>query len=86
MLAKALFEKVPVSVKLHPVILKRMVGNARGITLDDLRGYDEQIFKSLKYLATDPTVDFDDLDMRFSIIDEEGQEIELIENGRNIQV
>ena len=48
--------------------------------------YDEQIYKSLKCLGTDPTLDFDSLDMRFVITSEEGKEIELIPNGAEVQV
>jgi hypothetical protein len=38
--------------------------------MKDLKIYDEQVFKSLKFLATDPTLDFESLDMRFTIMDE----------------
>ena len=38
-LAKALFEKVPVSVKLHPALIKRLIGYP--LSMQDLRLYDE---------------------------------------------
>jgi hypothetical protein len=40
-LAKSIFEKVPVSVKLHPVLLKLLLGTPNQINLEDLRIYDE---------------------------------------------
>jgi len=52
-LAKALFEKIPVNVKLNPVLLKRLVGNVSDLKLENLRDYDEQIYSSLRYLATE---------------------------------
>jgi E3 ubiquitin-protein ligase HUWE1 len=85
-LAKGLFEKVPVNVKLHPVVLKRLVGRTDLLRMEDLRDYDEQIYNSLQYLATDPTVDFEMMDLRFSIMDEDGSELDLIEGGRDIVV
>ena len=46
-LAKALFDRIPVNVKLNPVLLKRLVGNSKSIKLEDLRDYEEQIYNSL---------------------------------------
>lgn len=40
-LAKALFERIPVSVKLNPVLLKRLVGQTENLTIEDLKAYDE---------------------------------------------
>ena len=85
-LAKAIFEKIPVNIKLHPVMLKRLTANSQKIKVEDLRDFDEQIYKSLIYMATDPTVDLDLLELKFSMEAEDGQEIELIENGKNIDV
>ena len=85
-LAKALFEKVPVNVKLNPVVLKRLVGRTDQLRMDDLRDYDEQIYKSLLYLASEPMVDFAQMDLRFSVLDEEGFEVELIPGGKEVIV
>lgn len=85
-LAKALFDRIPVNVKLNPVLLKRLVGNSKSIKLEDLRDYDEQIFNSLQYLATTEDLDFEALDMKYSIQDDDGLEIALIENGLEIEL
>ncbi len=87
MLAKGIFEKVPVSVKLHPVLLKLLLGTANQINLEDLRIYDEQIYKSLLYLATqtNPSI-FEDLEMKFNIMRQDGYEVELIPGGNDIAV
>lgn len=85
-LAKAMFDKVPVNIKLHKVLLKRLVGRSHKIRIGDLRDFDEQIYKSLVYLATDPTVDVELLDMTFTLEGENGELIDLIEGGSDVLV
>lgn len=77
---------MPVSVKLHPALLKRLVGHSELICMDDLRDYDEQIYTSLKYLATEPDVDFEGLDLRFTLIKPNGEEIDLCPGGHDLAV
>lgn len=67
-LAKALFEKVPVSVKLHPVLIKRLTGHSQHLSMSDLKAYDLQIYNSLRYLLTTDSLDFEALDMNFTIL------------------
>lgn len=50
LLAKAMIEKVPVNIKLNTVILKQMVGRSHKLSINDVKQYDTQIFKSLKFL------------------------------------
>jgi len=85
-LAKAMFDKVPVNIKLHSVLLKRLVGRSHKIRIGDLRDFDEQIYKSLVYLATDPTVDVELLDMTFTLEGENGEVIELVKGGSDVLV
>jgi E3 ubiquitin-protein ligase HUWE1 len=58
----------------------------KSIGLEDLKSYDPQIYQSLNYIANDPNVDFKECDLKFTIMKEDGSEIELIPNGANIPV
>lgn len=77
-LGKAMFDKIPVNIKLHRVLLKRLVGRSQSLKIADLRDFDEQIYKSLIYLANDQTVDVDLLEMNFTLEGERGETIELV--------
>ena len=86
-MAKALFEKIPMNFKLNPIILKRIVGKTNEIRVDDLELYDENIYKSLTYLIDEKkSLNFNALDMLFTVAGPDGEEIELIPNGKDIMV
>lgn len=88
-LAKALFEKIPVLVNLNKIMLKKLVGlyqNDKYIVLDDLKNFDEQIYNSVKFMAEDPSIDYENEDFTFTIMKDDGEEIELIPNGKTIKV
>ena len=83
---KCLYENVLVDVEFAPFFLLRWFG--RHAYLDDLPSLDKQIYRSLvslkQYIG-----DFDDLAISFVLPrteEDEGPEIELITNGRNIPV
>ena len=58
----------------------------KSIGLEDLKSYDYQIYQSLKYLAEDKALDFDKQDFKFSVMKDNGQEIELVPKGKDIKV
>ncbi len=58
----------------------------RSIGVEDLKEYDYQIYQSLKFLNENKTMDFDTEDFKFSVMDQMGEEIDLIPNGKNIKV
>ena len=60
-----MFEKIPIGVKLSPLLLKRLVEEP--LKAADLRLYDQQIYNSVKYLAEDPNLDFDSLDFTYTV-------------------
>ncbi|CDW75488.1 hect e3 ubiquitin [Stylonychia lemnae] len=88
-LAKALFDKIPVNVSLNSAILKKLVAispKEQKITLEDLRDYDQQIYNSIKFISDDPSINFDEEEFYFTIIQDDGSEIELIKKGKETRV
>ena len=84
MLAKALFEKIPILIKINKFILKKLVKGKiakNSISYKDLKDYDYQIYKSIKFMAEDQTVDYESEDFKFVVIRDDGDEIDLIKNG-----
>jgi E3 ubiquitin-protein ligase HUWE1 len=84
-LAKALFDKIPINTRINPILLRRIVGRNL-LTIDDLKLYDPQIHFSVKFMADDPSVNFEDEEFYFTLMNSDGQEIELIENGKEVRV
>lgn len=56
------------------------------ICLEHLKSYDEQIYRSIKYIAEDPTIDLSAEDFTFNIMADDGTEVELVKNGSKIKV
>lgn len=54
--------------------------------MEDLQGYDLQIYNSIKYMAEDPHLNYEEEFFTFTIIDNYGQETELVKNGKNLKV
>lgn len=74
-------------VKLNKSLLKRLIGNkqtAEQITVEDLKDYDPQIYHSLKFIAEDPNIVFENEDFRFNLMNDEGMDIDLVKNGKDI--
>lgn len=85
--AKALFEKIPVMVNLNKTLLKLLVGQRpKDVSIEDLKDYDMQIYQSIKFMAEDPSIDLDYEDFRFTIMKNDGKEVDLIKDGSNIKV
>lgn len=83
---KCLYENVLIDVEFAPFFLLRWFG--RHAYLDDLPSLDRQTYRSLVSLKQ-YTGDFEDLAINFVLPrteDDEGPDIELIPNGRNIPV
>lgn len=40
----------------------------------------------MKFLASDPTIDFTSLELRMTVMNELGEEVELVQGGRDIEV
>lgn len=55
--------------------------------MEDLRDYDYQIYKSVAYLVNTPNLDDATLkDFTFSVVNESGEEIELLPGGAELSV
>jgi|LauGreDrversion4_2_1035121.scaffolds.fasta_scaffold3598274_1 hypothetical protein len=52
-------EKVPLNVKINPVMLKRITSRTHRISINDVKDYDLQIYKSLKYLIRQENCDLE---------------------------
>ena len=96
-LAKALFEKIPVLPRLSKALLCTLVTpfldksskshQDNGYTIDDLKDLDYQIYKSVAYIVQDPTLDEDTLnEFNFTVLNHKGEEVELIEDGADTKV
>jgi len=53
---------------------------------EELLYYDEGIYNSVKFLLTDTNIDWDNEEFYFVVMDDEGQEIELVPDGKNKRV
>jgi len=76
---------------LSKFILRKIVNGKRKdeqplTVLKDLLFYDVPIYNSLKYLLESEDVDWEVEDFRFSIINDEGEEKELIKHGKDTRV
>lgn len=88
-LAKALFEKIPVLLSLNKLLLSLLIGNHSAtsqVKLDDLKYYDTQIYNSIKFLAEDPTMDFQLDEFFYTIMKDDGEEVELCKDGKSKRV
>jgi E3 ubiquitin-protein ligase HUWE1 len=54
--------------------------------VEDLKHYDPQIYNSIKFMAEDPNLNYDEEDFRFTVIREDGEEVELKKGGKDIRV
>lgn len=82
LIGKALFEGVVLDVHLALPLLKHMLGVP--ISFSDLEFLDEDLHRNCNWLKQNSQVDV--LCLTFSIMMENGQEVDLKENGRNIDV
>ncbi len=83
-LAKALFEGIPIQMELNKTILGRLLSTTIShfeVSLEDLRGYDYQIYQSMKFIAEDPYLNLDKEDFTFTVMRDDGVEVELVKNG-----
>ncbi|KAF1330888.1 Hect e3 ubiquitin ligase, partial [Globisporangium splendens] len=82
LIGKALFEGLVLDVHLALPLLKHVLGIP--ISFSDLEFLDEDLHRNSKWLKTNTQVE--NLCLTFSIMMENGKEVDLKENGRNIDV
>ena len=63
-IGKALLEGIPISAKLNWLLIKELINQA--ITLEDVKYYDPQLYKSFTYLV-DKNCDFESLCLTFAV-------------------
>jgi len=71
------------------VLLKYILNGCdyrKRLKVENLKSYDVQIYNSIKYLAEVSTLDLNTNPFFFTIMSETGQEIDLVKNGKEIQV
>ena len=85
-IARALMQSFLVPVHFTKSFLKQILHHESKITLNDLEDADEFLFNSMLFYKE---ADFDkesDMEVRFEASDSKGDSVELIENGRQINV
>ena len=82
MLGKALFERIPICAPLSHLLLKQILHPHAKFQLKDIKLYDENIFRSLNYLAKNPV---DGFDWKFAV-DHKGKVQELVIGGKEKEV
>eukprot|EP00347_Sterkiella_histriomuscorum_P023957 403332801 len=88
-LAKALFDKIPVLINLNPLIYKKLVGinqEQKHFTFEHLKEYDQQIYNSIKFMAQNDSINYEEEEFYFTIMKDDGEEVELIKDGKNIKL
>ncbi|KAF8971628.1 hypothetical protein BGZ46_010256 [Entomortierella lignicola] len=86
MLGKAMYEGLLIEVKFANFFLSKILG--RTVFLDEMRSYDEQVFKNLMFVKKYEG-DFEDLGLTFSLDEEEfgkHRTIELMAGGKDVEV
>lgn len=87
LLGKALLERVPLRVHLTSALLKRLLGREPG--LEDMKTFDEELFRSFQLVLNADTATVDSLMMTFSTETHVGGRramVDLKPNGRHIMV
>jgi len=87
MLGKALFDGVLVDLPFANFFLNKLLGGHN--SFEDLNSLDPDLFKNLLYLKECEPAEVRNLDINFTVVENEfgeGKELELIPNGRNIPV
>lgn len=74
-------ERIPLNIQLSPILIKHIL--SQEITLDDLKYHDNELFKQLSYILNNSIDEFMG-DVNFIYVNEKKQQIELVENGKNI--
>ena len=75
--------RIEATIKLSlPLFIWKQILN-RNVSINDLKGYDDNLYNSLIWISENNS---NDLDLDFSILNDNGEIIELIPNGKNILV
>ena len=78
-LAKAVFENIPVASPLCKSLFKHLLGHA--VTFEDIQYQDSDLYKSLQYIATNS---IEDMFIGFFALEKENVLFELVENGSEL--
>ena len=84
-LAKAIFDGIPLNLWLNKLIFKLLLNPNSTIDLDDLKGFDTQVYNSLKYIQ-DNQIDEDEYLEQYFEHEQNGEMHPLIPDGSNIKV
>lgn len=85
-MAKALFDKIPLNLCLSKAIYKYILGDENGMSLEDLKQFDQSLYNSLKYISDHNIDDGSCGDMYFTHQRKSGVEEELTYGGKEIKV
>ena len=82
-IGKALYEGIPISARLNPLLMKEIAGE--DLTIEDMKFYDPQVYNSLKYMAGASEAELESLGQTFTVMDN-GEEVELRSEGFEMTV
>ena len=87
-LAKALFEEIPVQAKLNLTVLKTLISPSRSnFQWEELTAYNDEIFKSVERLLVSTDLQDEDLQaLSFTVQNANGDEIELCPGGKDLKI
>ena len=80
-IAKAIFERVPIKSYFNKIILNQILDKT--LTIEDLKNFDEELWNSIEYVRNTPMKDGKALGLTFTV---ENGNVELKKKGKEISV